>query len=1121
MKQDDRSRCGPLTGPFCSHIRVYCLAVLVLLSPCIGGVGIAHAQSATYRVTFEGEWTTTATQMGVPVPSGAHFSPLIGAVHNDQVTFWSEGDMASAGIESMAEVGGTNTLKSEINASAHALSVIERGGNIGATGSATVNTVTLTPTHPLVTLVTMVAPSPDWFVGVSGLSLLDAQNEWRASYTVELFPYDAGTEDGTEFSLSNNATDPQGTITSIQGTGKFSSEPIATLTFTKVPALAISTLVSGLLVPWGLAFTPDGTLLFTQRGGTLTSRRPDGTLQSVSAGFGDLFSSGESGLMAIVVDPDFATNSRFYTCQAHTGPEVQVIAWTMNAAYTQATRVNDPLVGGIPLTSGRHGGCRLRFGPDGYLWIATGDAAMHTTPQDLNSLGGKVLRVNASTGAGATGNPFMSAPLVYTYGHRNVQGLARRPGTDQMWTVEHGPAYDDEINLLTAGGNYGWSPGPGYNENVPMTDLTLCDSDEAECAVIEAKWSSGSSRLAPSGGIFLEGSDWDGWEGSLAVASLRDRSLRLFAFTDDGTLKSEIVVPELKGTYGRLRTPMLGPDGALYITTSNSGQDKILRVAPNEPVITIARASGSAITEGSPALFTLTASPAAPLTVNVSIAQSGDFTSATGPQIVTLGTSGSTTFSVHTEDDTIDEPNGSVTARVTSGADYTVGTPSSAVVTVNDDDGGGGGGGGGPTGGGGGGGGGGGATVRDTHGNRPRTATVLPLSPSRRRPTEPGQLVSGRDVDYFRVALPQPGLLWVESRSSLDTRGRLFAADAVLLEEDDNSGARRNFAVATAVEAGEHYIAVDSPRGSTGAYTLAVDYRPGYLGIPWAESIQSGIGVLSGWICEAAEVVLEIEAADGRLETYEAGAGTERQDTAAECGHPDSGYGLLFNWANLAAGAYTVRAVVDGVVLDTHTVTIVPIGPEPFVRGLRGTYPLADFPQGGATTQVVWSEAQQGFVIGAGAITPGPEDTPGDFTRYVLGNPGAGTYQSGVGVLSGWACEAETVALVITPETGEAVRVEAAYGTERRDTREECGDVDNGYGVLFNWNRLGDGVHVVVLEIDGQAVAQSTVRVTTLGAEFVRGLRGTYAVEGFPTPEQTTTIEWQQQRQNFGIVGVE
>ena len=171
--------------------------------------------------------------------------------------------------------------------------------------------------------------------------------------------------------------------------------------------------------------------------------------------------------MGIVVDPSFASNRRFYTCQGHTGPEVQVIAWTINSAYTEATRVADPLVGDIPASSGRHGGCRLRFGPEGYLWIATGDAATGTVPQDLTSLGGKVLRVDASTGAGVPANPFTSSPLVYTYGHRNVQGLALRPGTSQMWSVEHGPSVDDEINLLAAGGNYGWNSVPGYNEGVP------------------------------------------------------------------------------------------------------------------------------------------------------------------------------------------------------------------------------------------------------------------------------------------------------------------------------------------------------------------------------------------------------------------------------------------------------------------------------------------------------------------------------------------------------------------------------------------------------------------------------------------------------------------------------
>ena len=193
--------------------------------------GSAHAQSATYRVTFEGRWTTTATPDGVP--GGAHFSPLIGAVHNDKVTFWNSGGTASAGIESMAELGGTDTFKAEIVAAgSNAGAVIERMGNIGATATVTADFM-VTPTHPLVTLVTMVAPSPDWFVGVSGLTLLDAQGDWLASHSVDLYPYDAGTEEGTEFSLSNAATSPRGTITSIKGTGKFSDEPIATLTFTR------------------------------------------------------------------------------------------------------------------------------------------------------------------------------------------------------------------------------------------------------------------------------------------------------------------------------------------------------------------------------------------------------------------------------------------------------------------------------------------------------------------------------------------------------------------------------------------------------------------------------------------------------------------------------------------------------------------------------------------------------------------------------------------------------------------------------------------------------------------------------------------------------------------------
>ena len=382
----------------------------------------------------------------------------------------------------------------------------------------------------------------------------------------------------------------------------------ATLTVNDNDAAAVSlsvvTLVSGLTIPWGIAFTPDGTMLFTERGGKLRARLTDGTVQTITADLGDLFVSGEAGLMAIVVDPAFDSNRRFYTCQAHTGREVQVIAWTIDAAYATATRADDPLVGDIPAAS-RHSGCRLRFGPEGYLWIATGDAAAGTVPQDLSSLGGKVLRINASTGAGAPGNPFATSSRVYTYGHRNVQGLALRPGTSQMWSVGHGPNVDDEINLLVAGGNYGWDPVPGYNESVPMTDLVKFPG------AIEARWSSGDPTLATSGGIFLDGDWWGSWEGRLAVASLKDRSLRIFEFAADGALVSETSVSELDGTYGRLRTPMLGPDNALYVTTSNgSGANRILKVAPSQQPEFPAETDTQEVAENS-ALSTIVASVAA------------------------------------------------------------------------------------------------------------------------------------------------------------------------------------------------------------------------------------------------------------------------------------------------------------------------------------------------------------------------------------------------------------------------------------------------------------------------------------------------------------------------------
>ena len=204
------------------------VAVLLLTFGSAPRIQAQGTEEAQYQVTFQGKWNTASTPGGVA--GGAHFTTLIGAVHNSNVTFWAPGGAATLGVELVAETGSTSEFQNEYNAvpAANRKALINVGGT-GATGARTF-TITASQTHPLVTLLSMIGPSPDWFVGVSGLSLRDAQG-WRATVSQDLFAWDAGTEDGTEFTLSNPPTNPKGTITSLRGTGKFSNEPMATLTF--------------------------------------------------------------------------------------------------------------------------------------------------------------------------------------------------------------------------------------------------------------------------------------------------------------------------------------------------------------------------------------------------------------------------------------------------------------------------------------------------------------------------------------------------------------------------------------------------------------------------------------------------------------------------------------------------------------------------------------------------------------------------------------------------------------------------------------------------------------------------------------------------------------------------
>ena len=406
------------------------------------------------------------------------------------------------------------------------------------------------------------------------------------------------------------------------------------------------------------------------------------------------------------------------------------------------------------------------------------------------------------------------------------------------------------------------------------------------------------------------------------------------------------------------------------------------------------------------------------------------------------------------------------------------------------------------------GGGSGGGPSHDAHGNTPGQATPVTLDPAGMASTA-GQLNTAPDVDYFTVDVPHAGTLVVTTTGSTDTVGTVWQ-DGEELAMADSGGARRNFRLSVRVQAGPVVIAVAGNGRQTGAYTLQVTLLPGFLENPGPNSFQSGIGVISGWTCEAEEVEIAL---NGTVQ--EAAYGTERVDTADICGDTDNGFGLLFNWNLLGAGEHTVVATVDGIELDRATVTVTTLGEE-FVRGAEGSCTVSDFPLAGETAALVWQQSKQNFVLAAGAAPSGANQagTPG--VGY-LENPSPNSFQSGIGVISGWVCAANEVVIAI----GDLGSQGAGYGTERLDTQEVCEDTDNGFGLLFNWNLLGEGEHEVVAYVDGAELGRATVRVTTLGAEFLRGVEGECVVEDFPMLGETVTLGWQQNSQNFVITDVE
>ena len=352
--------------------------------------------------------------------------------------------------------------------------------------------------------------------------------------------------------------------------------------------------MSGLSDPWDLAFAPDGAILFTEKCSGLSVRTSNGTVRRLFGTAGaaleadDFFCQSQSGMLGVALDPAFAENRCVYVYMASNMGKAKtnrVVRLTVDKAYTAVSNRKD-IVTDIPFKqsfnrwggAGAHSGGRIRFSPfDGYLYVTTGDNHNGPLPQDLSRLGGKILRIDRS-GKAANGNntPSGGDPRIFTYGHRNVQGIAFHPGTGQPFASEHGPGHNDEVTPLTAGGNGGWDPAPtkgvtcpsdycGYTSNMPdgtptpMTDLSRFPD------ALKPSWNNRGVSEGMGPCDFLEGPHWKAWEGRLAVGFLRGARIELLQMDAIGMTTKATTIPNLPAQ--RIRSLVLDPDGALYVAT--------------------------------------------------------------------------------------------------------------------------------------------------------------------------------------------------------------------------------------------------------------------------------------------------------------------------------------------------------------------------------------------------------------------------------------------------------------------------------------------------------------------------------------------------------------------------
>ena len=347
-------------------------------------------------------------------------------------------------------------------------------------------------------------------------------------------------------------TSPSASTTDPAQPSESSSPTQGSSTRSKAPKV-IGTVARGLEVPWGIAFLPDGTALVTERDSARVYRVGKGKV--TRAGTIDAaVQSGEGGLLGVAVSPTYDRDKQVFF-YATTDEDNRVLRTTYSGGRLGTLK---PILTGIP-RAGNHDGGRMVFGPDGMLYVSTGEAGQPPLAQDKNSLGGKILRIT-SAGKPAPGNPDASSPI-WTWGHRNVQGLAF-DDAGNLWASEFGQNTWDELNLIRKGTNYGWPEVEGKGGRAGFQDP-------------QVQWS--TDDASPSGLAFVDG--------RLYLGALRGQ--RLWRVDVDGA-KASRASPYFVGRYGRMRSVVTAPDGNLWVTTSNrdgrgspSGEDdRILLVRP-------------------------------------------------------------------------------------------------------------------------------------------------------------------------------------------------------------------------------------------------------------------------------------------------------------------------------------------------------------------------------------------------------------------------------------------------------------------------------------------------------------------------------------------------------------